>query len=118
MRRCFFFNAWSKLFTAVVIVFLRSARHLKISKTFISVGVDLCKLERIALQLFHCPGTKFICKNVSTCHHNILKELEFCSKISVSNPVRVKANNIGTDAKMISNYHPSGSISKRKKERK
>lgn len=52
------------------------------------------------------------------CYHNILKQPEFCSKkISVSPLVRTKANNTCTDVKMINNYHPSGSISKRKKER-
>lgn len=52
------------------------------------------------------------------CYQNILKQPEFCSKkISVLPLVRVKANNIGTDVKMIHNYHPYGSVSKRKKER-
>lgn len=75
----FVFNVWSKQFTLVDTVFLRSAGHLKINKTFSSMDVDLCKLERCALQLFHCTRTKFICKNLSTYHHNILKQPEFAA---------------------------------------
>lgn len=80
------------------------------------MGVYLCMLERCALQLLHCTHTKCICKNLLMCHQNILKQPEFCSKkISDLPLVRVKANNIGTDVKMIQNFHPYGSISKRKK---